>query len=588
MPREVHLPPVEKLGTDLDPALQPLFFDRSPAAIQSWCETFLTIPDLQQQIVPVRLFPQQIRMLEDHTGRDIYVKGRQSRTSSLELMVTVLELTTTWGYTAITGVHNDPDTQAFRHRIKHHLRDLAAHGLEYTLSVDNDDELAIAGLESRIIFQSGEKRIIGRSRTAHRVHFSEVAHWRAETVGPLMGGLKPSVPGPPFGSIVLESTPNGAEGYFYGEILDARPGNPEGLWTVQLYPWWMEPRYRVGSEPGVDIMLPAYELQEKLANFRPTPEEERLMQKADLTPDRILWRRLKIADLAKTTTPFFQEFPETLEGCFLSISGNYFQTPDGIDHLEWYRNLITPPVMEHDVLPYSKSPVRFGEARLAVWEFPDPTQVYVVYVDCASGEQGASADFTAINVLNAGTMHKAARFRAKVTPNDAAAIACAIGEYYGNALLGVERIGHGSACLDRVRELLYPNIYYHYDPMQPKKEAKPGIYPTPQMREKLLQGYRVAVVNHTYVTRDALEVQEMGTFDWTKAQNRMKVQAAGTQAHDDIIMSGAGCLLMAPEAKVRRKPGPREDEDDVILVGRYGNIINPMRQNKNGPQFWMR
>jgi hypothetical protein len=124
--------------------------------------------------------------------------------------------------------------------------------------------------------------------------------------------------------------------------------------------------------------------------------------------------------------------------------------------------------------------------------------------------------------------------------------------------------------------------------MQPKKEVKPGLYPTPQMREKLLQGLRVAVVNHTYVTRDALEIQEMGTFDWTKAQNRMKAQASGAQAHDDILMSVAGCLLMAPEAKIRRKPGKREDEDDVILVGRGGDIINPYRQNKNGPQFWMR
>jgi len=584
--RTATLPPVEKLDTDLDPAFHRLFFDRSPAATKEWIETFLTIPDLNANIVPFKLFPQQDLMLLDATGRDLTVKGRQSRTSSLEMAVTVHEFTTTWGYTALTGAHDDATTEFFRQRIKHHLRDLKAKGLDYKLTVDNDNEMVIGGLDSRIIFQSGEKRIIGRSFTAHRVHFSEIAHWRPETVGPLVGGLKPSVPGPPNGSIVFESTPKGAEGLFYNEIMDAQPFNPSSLWTVHFYPWWIEPRYRVGSDPEANIVLPAVEFQELLSSFRPSPEENRLIQKSDLRPDQILWRRFTMTEMAKTTTPFLQEFPESLDGCFVSVSGNYFITADGIDHLEWYRSLITPPSLEMDNLQYNKTRVELGAERLAVYEFPDPAQAYVVYVDAASGELGDRTDFTAINVLNATTHHKVARFRAKIPRREAAIIAAAIGELYGNALLGVESGGYGSEVLARLQELLYPNLYYHYDPEQPKKAPKAGIYPTALIRKKILENYRSEVVSHSYVTRDALEVQEMGTFDWTKVQDRMKVQAAVRGSHDDILISVAGCLFIAPEAVTRHK-SRRRTEEETILVGRHGLIIGREKATRRGPQPWM-
>ena len=582
----VKLPPAEKLNTDLDPAFSALFFDRSPGATKQWIETFLTVPDLNAQIVPFKLFPQQDLMLLDATGRDLRVKGRQSRTSSLELAASVRFLTTTWGGTILTGAHDDATTELFRQRIKHHLRDLNAKGLEYKLAVDNDDELVIEGLESRVIYQSGEKRIIGRSFTAQRVHFSELAHWRPETIGPLVGGLKPSVPGPPTGAIVFESTPKGAEGLFYEEIMTAQPYDPNSLWTVHFYPWWMEPRYRVGADILANIVFPEADFQEALSSFQPTPEEFKLMQRADLRPDQILWRRYTMVEMGKTTTPFLQEFPESLEGCFVSVSGNYFNTADGIDHLEWYREQVTSPVLEMQYLQYGKTRVELAPGNLSVWEFPDPAQTYVVYADCSSGEQGDRTDYTAINVVNALTLHKAARFRAKITPADAAPIAAAIGQFYGNALLGVERGGYGSAMLEVLQtRLLYPNLYYYFDPSNPKKEVKAGIYPSGPIREKILQSYRTAVVTHTYVTRDKLEVQEMGTFDWTKVQGRLKVQASVRGSHDDIIVSVAGCLFIAPTAMMTRKAKPPAEE--TRLVGRYGQILGIEKSVSSGSQPWM-
>jgi hypothetical protein len=383
----------------------------------------------------------------------------------------------------------------------------------------------------------------------------------------------------------LESTPNGAEGVFYDEVMDSKPYNANSMWTTHFYPWWMEPRYRVGSDTSANIVIPDYDFQRQMAEFNPTEEEARLMQRNVLRPDQILWRRIMQAEMAKTTTPFLQEFPESLEGCFLSVSGNYFQTPDGFDHLEWYRTLVTAPVMELAGLEYRKTPIRLDATggSLAVWEFHDPTQVYVAFVDAASGEQGERSDYTTINVLNAWTLHKVARFRAKITPRDAGNIAAAIGEFYGNCLLGVERGGYGSGVLDQLREINYPNLHYHFDPVNPKKEIKAGLYMTQPMREKVLQALRTNVVTHAYVTRDALEVAEMGTFDWTKVQGRLKVQAVGARgAHDDILMSVAGCLFIAPEARTRRKVQESRRSDDVILVGRYGNIIGRERENNPG------
>src|SRR5581483_6263863 len=123
-------PPVTKLREELDPAsdLYGLLYDENRTA--DWIETFLTIPNEQGRIVKMRLYPQQRMMLENRTGRDNTVKGRQTRASSLILARNLRRMTTGFGLNAFVMTQDDPTTSTFRARIKHHLNDLRRAGLK--------------------------------------------------------------------------------------------------------------------------------------------------------------------------------------------------------------------------------------------------------------------------------------------------------------------------------------------------------------------------------------------------------------------------------------------------------------------------
>lgn len=582
-------PPVGKLREEIDPEsdLHWLLFDPSPEAEKGFIEKFLTVQDVKGNIVPFHLFPQQFSMLKNATGRDITVKGRQTRASSLLIARRVRRMMTSHGRNCLMGANDDQTTALFRSRVKHHFRDLSRHGFEFNFDPDNDDELGIKDLDSRFIFQSGMKKVAGRSFSAQEAHISELAHWPQGSASELIGGIEPAIPGPPHGNLDYESTPKGAEGIFYEKVQDTH--DPDCLFTVHFYPWWMEPRYRVGTDDDADIILSTTEYADRAAHFRPTEEEERLMQTFGLRVDQILWRRIKKAAQDKTEAPFLQEYVETIDGCFLTKAGNYFMTPDGIDHLAWYRLQVAQPVMVLESLTFRGSDTSFKGPNLALWEFPHPGDAYIAYMDCSSGEMGPRTDFTAANVVNVASGHKVARLRLKVPPREAGEMLCAVGAYYNMALLGVERGGYGQSALERVAELGYPYLFYQTNMAKPNAQPKPGIYPTAQTRQAVLQSHREAVIDHTYVTRDGLEVAEMGTFDWVKVQSRARPQAQEKrEAHDDLVIAGAGCSFMLPYARLRRRKGPRQEEE-IVAIGPAGRVIRPADTRRiGGKKPWLR
>ena len=85
----------EKLKSgDFDEDTARLFFDPSPQAEIDWIEALLTIDNEQGNVVPFDLFPQQRKMAFNKTGRDITVKGRQTRASSYILAKNVRRMVT--------------------------------------------------------------------------------------------------------------------------------------------------------------------------------------------------------------------------------------------------------------------------------------------------------------------------------------------------------------------------------------------------------------------------------------------------------------------------------------------------------------
>jgi hypothetical protein len=135
------------------------------------------------------------------------------------------------------------------------------------------------------------------------LHGSEVAFWKdAEKIvaGAMQGGNP---------VVTLESTPNGAQGFFYDKCMEALSGG--GVWTLHFYPWWYDEDYRIVSDGDITY----------------TETEAALVAKHGLDMSQIKWRRLKIQELGRL---FIQEYPEDVISCFLTSGNSYFGDLTGV------------------------------------------------------------------------------------------------------------------------------------------------------------------------------------------------------------------------------------------------------------------
>ena len=516
----------------------------SPLYEKEWIETFLTIPNEFGNTVNFVLTAQQRQMTAYQTGRDITVKGRQTRASSKIMARNCRRMTTAFGLNCVVVTQTDEMTQMFRSRIKHHLEDLANANMPFDFFVDNDAELVIGQkMKNRFIWASAQQKAGKRGvQTAHIVHASEVAHWGAGVAENIIGGLMPACPPPPFGWFDIESTPNGSEGLFFDFAMTARPFVPLSEWTVRLYPWWLEPTYDIETYRQSRL----YDIDAMLHSFQPSDFERKLMDEYKLTPGQILWRRIKSASLLKTGALFEQEYPEDITKCFLTAGECYFADPE-YDHIGHYRDMLHSPMLVLHSLNYKEDVIDFRGGLLQIWEPPQPGHSYVAWADTATGQ---SEDFSAIGVLDPKTNHLVATMRVRTTPERTGIIACAIAQHYNRALLGIERNSYGLAAVSTaMNEMKYPNIYYDFinEPTKPQ----PGWYTTQSNRDKMLGGLRAAVFGHTLVFQDQVLLMEMGAFTWNKAGRQWRAEAR-EGAHDDMVMMMAGLLAIAPYAPKAR------------------------------------
>ena len=583
---------VEKINeTDPDSEQGLLLQDPSPEWTERWIEHYLTVSNEIGQIVPMKLFPQQRMMLQQTTGRDVTVKGRQTRASSLIMARNVRLLTSgmLWGATCVVGAQDDQTTAFFRQRIRHHiLNDLSS--LNLKIRLDNPDELVIDGLDNRFLFVSGEQRTMVRGFSGQILHLSEFAHWK-EIAFTHLGSALPAVPSAPYGWVDLESTPKGETGAFYKYAMGARPFNPKDEFTVRLYPWWLEPRYTVSDImlSNADIKMTTQELWHEERDFEADEHEQRLMDTYGLSIRRILWRRRKKLAQDKTQAPFLQEYVEDLDTCWLGVQGKFFDTVDGIDHMQFYRDSRRDPIKMIEKLEYRGDQVPLYNA-LGIWEYPDHQDTYVGGFDAAGGGLHEDADWSVFYIMSVKKEKIVARLRVKASPDIFAAQIAAIGTWYKNALVNGERSHHGAVVFQKLRELQYPNIYYHTDPFKPVRKAQvpePGMYPTEDVRRELLEKFKGAISNNALMSYCKDLVREMNGFTWQKVQSRLKASALEiVEAHDDTIFAAAYTWYIVDKVRSRLRVAEAREADSVIGIGALGRVIRQSNQQDPASALW--
>jgi len=240
----------------------------------------------------------------NRTGRDIVLKARQLGFSTY-IQGEMYRRTVTRTRTTITLAHDADTTAKLRIMADRFWEHCKFGDVQPARKYANASMTTYPEFDSVATIATAGNVQTGRGDTYTDVHGSEVAFWPdAEKIiaGALQGGSPDAV---------LESTPNGTQGYFYERCMEAVRG--DGAWRLHFYPWWWDGEYKIDLLPGEEVVY--------------SDEEAALVARHDLAAAQIKWRRSKKKELSRL---FPQEYPEDPVSCFLTSGNSYFGDMAGV------------------------------------------------------------------------------------------------------------------------------------------------------------------------------------------------------------------------------------------------------------------
>lgn len=262
--------------------------------------TFLWIKDKDKNKIKLNYNPVQLDYLKNRSRFDIVLKPRQKGFSTM-IQAEIFRKVITGRETALTLGVDDDNTQHLR-RIFNYYYDNMPADFKPEKHFDNRTIINFPTMESEVIIKTAGSHSAGRGNTYSKIHGSEVAFWKnpEDLVAGAMQGGKPS--------IVLESTANGASGFFYERCMEAYESPEKSIWKLHFYRWFDDMEYSTPLPEGEYLVYDDDELE--------------LQALYNLSDEQLYWRRLKIAEIGKRN--FTQEYPSDIESCFLSSGVSFF------------------------------------------------------------------------------------------------------------------------------------------------------------------------------------------------------------------------------------------------------------------------
>lgn len=271
---------------------------------REFARVFLRIRDKEKRLIPFLWNRAQADFHAARTGRDIILKARQLGVSTY-VQGEMFRRTVTSTRTTITLAHDADTTQKLRRMADRFWEYCKFNDMQPARKYANASLTTYPEFDSTAIIATAGNLETGRGDTYTDVHGSEVAFWKdAERI--IAGAMQGGSP-----DVVLESTPNGAQGYFYERCMEAISGG--GVWKLHFYPWWWDGEYSIPLATDETI--------------EPNAEESELIEKHGLSAAQIKWRREKTKELGRL---FIQEYPEDPITCFLTSGNSYFGDLSGV------------------------------------------------------------------------------------------------------------------------------------------------------------------------------------------------------------------------------------------------------------------
>lgn len=345
--------------------------------------------------------------------------------------------------------------------------------------------------------------------------------------------------------VIMESTANGRDPFFWRMVEDARKGQSD--YRLVFLPWFLESTYTRDwrtyrkqelaarrADPGYELQPTEEEQNLRLAVSRPVPEAQRdFAWQHSITQNQLAWRRWMCRnDCGNSLERTRRFYPTTLAEAFATSEAGRWSASE----IARFAAMVRDPASrgnalldEHGAVSWRPDPVGFTR----MWEPALPGETYVL---CADVAEGRGADFSAAYVLKKATLTVVAALHCQAPWEMVAVALQALGIYYNTALLAVDN--KPGSIADWLCTANYPRLYFHYNEARwrPGNPNVPGFTISTQTRPLILDALDRAIREERLVCPDPGFVQEMGSFVWIEREGK---HAAAWNANDDRILAMA-------------------------------------------------
>lgn len=370
----------------------------------------------------------------------------------------------------------------------------------------------------------------------------------------------------------VESTANGATGWFHENFMAAY-NDPDGArGRAFFFPWYTHPEYTASHENKMSGgAVPTFSDEEQYAiemgqrlwregkyddaalEFHTAGLSEfevTLATEHNLNADRIAWARWCVQAMCQGHIEVFhQEYPTTVELAFQYTGYPCFNrealevysrtAEQGEPFAADYDLLVDNPLLPHAVDPNIQwSPKHDG--KLHVLQKPKPGHHYIIGADASNG---VGADYTAAAVMEVETGRYVAYIRDnRMRPTEFAKQLIMAGRWYNDANLVIEDASPGNSVIDLISLACYPNIY-----VRQTIDAKPfaeferryGYPQSVKARNLLIDGFRNAIDDGLHEFNVTAIVEEAKHFVGKMTNNLRELRFEAEAGWNDDLLFAA-------------------------------------------------
>ena len=548
-------------------------------ALKTYLQTY---DNTQSRYVPLELFPDQVRLVEDYDSynENIALKYRQAGVSTVTAAWAskILAFARKNKPEKVLIIANKQDTSI---EFANKIREFTGQWPQWVGTGFSPDKNAAKHYK---LTNGCEVKAVATSKDALRGYtptiliFDEAAFIDAD--GDFWAACMASLS--TGGKVIVISTPNGYDPIYY-EIYDQSNRNMNDFKITEMF-WYRDPRYTkdlylVKTNDIIHFFLNKneYNLDEVIIDYSHINPYERDFEEL----------KKKFKEGYKPSSSWFEAMVKKLKydkrKVAQELECNFLGSGDNV-----FESTLIKTITDTMISEPSGKMIGGG---FWIWKEPEIGHKYIMGVDVSRGD---SEDFSTIQIYDFEQREQVAEYLGKVPPDILAEIAFKWATMYSAFIVIDITGGMGVATSRKLQELGYKDLYiegveygnkWKYDPKTVDKI--PGLNFS-QKRVQIIASYEEAL-RHGMKIRSSRLLSEMNTFVYINGRpDHMKGQ------HDDLIMAIAMAVYVAESSfsqleKVNQQAKIMLDSWAVETYEKpreqYFNPAIPNKNQFNSPEY---